>query len=162
MPTQALPEPSDVQAVLHGLLGREISVSRETPAAIPLDAKYVVGLYEREDGKIGGLVVADLEVAAYAGAALSLLPVGVAEESVENGTIEDSLLENFQEVLNVGVQWFTAKGNPRVRLAEVFTPGAKLPEDVQFVMGAPNDRLDVSADVAGYGDGTIRLLVTDF
>jgi hypothetical protein len=162
MPTQALPEPEDVRNVLHGLLGRDISVSREAAESIPLDAKYVVGLYEREDAKIGGLVVADIDVAAYAGAALSLLPVGVAKESIADGAIEDALLENFQEVLNVGVQWFTAKGNPRVRLAEVFPPGAKLSDDVRLVMAAPNDRLDVEADVAGYGKGRIRLLAMDF
>lgn len=162
MPTQALPEPEEIRNVLYGLLGRDITVSREAAASIPLDAKYVVGLYEREDGKIGGLVVADIELAAYAGAALSLLPVGVAKESIADGTIEDSLLENFQEVLNVGVQWFTAKGNPRVRLAEVFPPGAKLADDIRLVMAAPNDRLDVDAEVAGYGKGRIRLLAMDF
>lgn len=162
MPTQALPEPEDIRAVLYGLLGRDISVSREASTSIPLDAKYVVGLYEREDGKVGGLVVADLELAAYAGAALSLLPTGVAKESIDDGVIEDSLLENFQEVLNVGVQWFTAKGNPRVVLQEVYPPGAKLPDDVKLVMAAPNDRLDVDAEVQGYGKGRIRLLAMDF
>lgn len=162
MPTQALPEPDQIRELMYGLLGRDITVSRETAASIPLDAKYVVGLYEREDGKIGGLVVADIEIAAYAGAALSLLPVGVAKESIQDGAIEDALLENFQEVLNVGVQWFTAKGNPRVRLAEVFPPGSKLPDDVKLVMAAPNDRLDVDAEVAGYGKGRIRLLAMDF
>jgi hypothetical protein len=162
MPTQALPEPDDVRNVLHGLLGRDITVTRETAASIPLEAKYVVGLYEREDAKVGGLVVADLELAAYAGAALSLLPIGVAKESIADGVIEDSLLENFREVLNVGVQWFTAKGNPRVVLAEVYPPGAPLPDDVKLVMAAPNDRLDVDAEVAGYGKGRIRLLAMDF
>jgi hypothetical protein len=162
MPTQALPEPDDVRAVLNGLLGRDITASRVPPESIPLDAKYVVGLYEREDGKIGGVVVCDLELAAYSGAALSLLPMAIAKESIADGTIEDSLLENFQEVLNVGVQWFTAKGNPRVRLAEVFPPGAKLPDDIRLVMAAPNDRLDVTAEVAGYGGGRIRLLAMDF
>lgn len=162
MPTQALPEPDDVRSVLHGLLGRDIKVTRETASSIALDAKYVVGLYEREDGKVGGLVVADIEIAAFAGAALSLLPIGVAKESIADGTVEDSLLENFQEVLNVGVQWFTGKGNPRVVLAEVFPPGVKLPDDVRLVMAAPNDRLDVDAEVAGYGTGRIRLLAMDF
>lgn len=162
MPTQALPEPDDVRAVLHGLLGRDITARSVPPESIALDKRFVVGLYEREDGKIGGLVVADLEIAAYAGAALSLLPIGVAKESISEGSIEDSLLENFQEVLNVGVRWFTAKGNPRVVLAEVFPPGVKLPDDVRVVMAAPNDRLDVEAEVAGYGSGRIRLLVMDF
>lgn len=162
MPTQNLPEAEDVRTVLHGLLGRDVTVRVEGATSIPLDAKYVVGLYEREDGKVGGLVVADLEIAAYSGAALSLLPLGIAKESIDDGTIEDSLLENFQEVLNVGVRWFTAKGNPRVVLAEVYPPGATLPDDVRVAMAAPGARLDVEAEVAGYGSGRIRLLATDF
>lgn len=162
MPTQALPEPDDVRSVLNGLLGRDITVTRETAASIPIDANYVVGTYEREDGKIGGLVVADLEVAAFAGAALSLLPVGIAKESISAGSIEEMLLENFQEVLNVGVRWFTAKANPRVVLSDVYSPGDKLPDPVKQIMGYPNDRLDVSVTVAGYGTGRVRLLVTDF
>lgn len=162
MPTQALPEPDEVRTVLYGLLGRDVTVARVPAESISLDAKVAVGLYQRENGHIGGLVVADIEVAAYAGAALSLLPIGVANESVADGIIEDSLLENFQEVLNVGVQWFTAKGNPHVVLTEVYPPGAKLPNDVRVVMAAPNDRLDVEVDVSGYGKGRIRLLAMDF
>lgn len=162
MPTQALPEPDDVRSVLNGLLGRDITVSRQPPASSPLDAKYVVGLYERENGKVGGLVVADLEIAAFSGAALAVMPIGVAHESIEDGTIEEGLLENFREVLNVGVQWFAGKGNPRVVLSEVYVPGTRLPDDVRIVMAAPNGRLDVEAEVSGYGAGRIRLLVTDF
>ncbi len=162
MPTQPLPEPDDVRTVLYGLLGRDVTVARTPPASIPLDAKYVVGLYERENGGVGGLCVVDLSLAAYSGAALSLLPVGVANESIADGTIEDSLLENFHEVLNVGVRWFTGKGAERVVLAEVFPPGAKLPDDVRVVMGGPADRLDVSCEVSGYGTGLLRLLATTF
>lgn len=162
MPTQVLPDPDDVRSVLNGLLGRDITVTREAPASIPFDAKYVVGLYERENAKVGGLVVADLSIAAYAGAALAIMPIGVANESIESGVIEDGLLENFREVLNVGVQWFTGKGNPRVVLSEVYVPGQRLPDDVRIVMAAPNGRLDVDAEVAGYGSGRMRFLVTDF
>lgn len=162
MPIQALPEVEDVRAVLHGLLGRDITVTREAPESIPLDARLVVGLYERENSKIGGLVVCDIDIAAYAGAALSLLPIGIAKESIADGTIADSLLENFQEVLNVGVQWFTAKENPRVVLSEVYTPDARLPDDARAVMSSPAARLDILAEVAGYGSGRMRLLATDF
>jgi hypothetical protein len=162
VPTQPLPEPDDVREVLNSLLGRDITSSRVPAESIPMDARFVVGLYEREDGKVGGVCVADLTIAVYSGAALSMLPVGVANENVKDGVIEDNLLENFHEVLNVGVMWFTGKGAPRVRLAEVFPPGSKLPDDVRMVMGAPAERLDVKCEVAGYGDGLIRLLATDF
>jgi hypothetical protein len=162
MPTQPLPSPDDVRSVLNGLLGRDITVKSATPESIAIDAKYVVGMYQREDAKIGGLVVADLSIAAYAGAALALIPVGMAKESISDGAIDEMLLENFQEVLNVGAQWFTGKASPRVALSETFPAGAKLPDDVRLVMAAPNERVDVEADVAGYGSGRIRLLAMDF
>ncbi len=162
MPNQNLPEVEDIREVLHGLLGRDITAAKVAPSGMKIDDRLVVGLYEREDGKVGGLVIAELAVAAYSGAALSLLPVGVANESIEDGTIEDSLLENFQEVLNVGVRWFTAKGNPRVVLSEVYPPGARLPDDVRRTMAAPADRLEVLIEVAGYGEGRMRLFVNPF
>lgn len=162
MPTQVLPEPEDVRSVLNSLLGRDVTVARTTASSVALDAKTVVGCYEREDGKIGGLVVSDLAVAAFGGAALALMPVGVAKENVADGVIEDNLLENFQEVLNVGVQWFTGKGNPRVVLAEVYADGNKVPDDVKLVMAAPNDRADFEVEIAGYGGGTMRFLAMDF
>lgn len=162
MPNQNLPEVEDVREVLHGLLGRDITAARVAASGMKIDAKLVVGLYERENGKVGGLVISDLEVAAYSGAALSLLPIGVAQESIEDGTIEDSLLENFREVLNVGVRWFTAKGNPRVVLSEVYPPGTRLPDDVRRVMAAPADRMEILVEIAGYGEGRMRLFVTPF
>lgn len=162
MPNQNLPEVEDIREVLHGLLGRDVTVAKVAPAGMKIDSKLVVGLYERENGKVGGLVIADLEVAAYAGAALSLLPIGVASESIEDGTIEDSLLENFQEVLNVGVRWFTAKNNPRVVLSEVYPPGVRLPDDVRRAMAAPADRLEALVEIAGYGEGRVRLFVTEY
>ncbi len=162
MPTQVLPEPEDVRSVLNSLLGRDITVTRTTSGSVGLDAKTIVGAYEREDAKLGGLVVADLAVAAFAGAALSLLPVGVAKENVADKIIGDNLLDNFQEVLNVGVQWFTGKGNPRVVLAEVYPDGNKVPDDVKLVMAAPNDRADFEIEIAAYGGGVMRFLSMDF
>lgn len=162
MPIQALPDSEDVREVLHGLLGRDVTVNRIAPSSLKIDAKLVVGLYAREDGKVGGLAIADLEVAAYSGAALSLLPIGVANESIEDGTIEDSLLENFQEVLNVGSRWFTAKGNPHVTLAEAYPPGTRLPDDVRRAMVSPAERMEMLVEISGYGEGRFRLYAMSF
>ena len=93
---------------------------------------------------------------------MSLLPVGVAKENIDDGVIDEVLLENFHEVLNVGVQWFTGKANPRVVLAEVYPDRNKLPDDVLLVMAAPNDRCDLSIDIANYGSGILRFLAMDF
>jgi hypothetical protein len=162
MPIQVLPEADEVRSVLHGLLGRDVNVLKVPSEGMGIDARVVVGLYERENSSVGGLVVADLEVAAFAGAALSLLPIGIAKETVQDGDIEGNILENFQEVLNVGVQWFTGKMNPRVVLSEVYTPSAHLPSDVATVMAHPAERADFEIDVVGYGGGRMRFLVTDY
>lgn len=163
MPIQALPETEDIRELMHGLLGRDVTVSRVAPEKVDPTAKIVVGLYEREDAKVGAVVAADLSIAAYAGAALALIPVGMANEGIGDGVLEDMLAENFQEVLNVGVRWFTAKGNPRLRLAEMYVPGGtRPPDDVAVVMATPAERLDVECEVAGYGKGRMRLMVTDF
>ena len=47
------------------------------------------------------LVVADLPLAARAGAAIALMPAGAAEVAVEEGQLSEALYENAQEILNV-------------------------------------------------------------
>lgn len=159
---QTLPTADGVRELLHGLFGRDVNVLAVPPQSIEFESKVVVGLFERENAKIGGLIVADLDVAAFAGAALSLLPVGIAKEAIQAGDMEGPVLENYSEVLNVGVHWFTGKMNPRVVLSEVYTPSAHLPSDVASVMAHPAERVDFEVDIVGYGGGRMRFLATDF
>lgn len=162
MPTQALPEANDIRDLLNGLLGRDIGVVSSPPDALSFDKKVVVAVYLRDDDKIGGIVVADLSLAIYSGAALSMLPKGVADESVAEGAIEDALYDNFYECLNIGAQWFAAKGSPRVKLTQVYPPSERPPNDVAQLMSAPAERQDWEVTVGGYGKGTARFLATSF
>ena len=121
-------------------------------------AKTITASYLRDDGSVGAAVVSDIEVAAFAGAALALIPKGVANDCVKDGELTEMLADNFHEVLNVASAWFNGKGAPHVSLGEVTDPGGRPAQTVQAVVANHAERADFEVEVDGYGKGVLRFL----
>ncbi|MGA0569266.1 hypothetical protein ACO2Q9_00950 [Variovorax sp. VNK109] len=129
------------------LLRRKVFVQ---PAAAPAKGKLVIfGRYEDGTGKALGTVGADMALAAYAGAALSLVPADVARDCIRVRRLEPALQENFGEILNVLCCGFDAEGG-RVKLASMVFPPDAATDD--FTGG-----LHLSLDIDGYGEGLLSL-----
>ena len=158
MPNQPLPEADEIREVLHGLLGRDMIVRTTHPASIDPAAKTITASYLRDDGSVGAAVVSDIEVAAFAGAALALIPKGVANDCVKDGELTEMLADNFHEVLNVASAWFNGRGAPHVSLGEVTDPGARPAPNAQTVVANHAERTDFDVEVDGYGKGVLRFL----
>ena len=105
----------------------------------------------------GAVIVCDVAMAAHAGAALSLIPPRVAEESVKDGELSEMLASNFAEVLNVASQLFHG-ADGHARLVDVRT-GADPGDAAAAAVQSPVGRLDLTVDIAGYGTGALSLLV---
>jgi hypothetical protein len=68
------------------------------------------------------------------------------------------ILDNVAEVLNVVATAFNVPGTSHVRLAELFGPGELLPADVSTLSDSSAVRLDLTLDVAGYGEARLSVV----
>lgn len=141
--TQAVPVP-----------GKDVEVGPVHPV-VPGRDPALVAVYVTDKLGTGAAVACDLPLAAYAGAALGLVPLPQAEEAIASGLLPDDLAENVNEVVNVLASVFNEGEAPHLKLYRVHAVGETLPPDVAASLGYVVRRLDLRVDVAGYGAGRL-------
>ncbi|MEQ8762607.1 MAG: hypothetical protein RL885_01685 [Planctomycetota bacterium] len=152
----SLPDQDDVRKTLTSLLGKEVTVNAGGSALEPDCAQpLTVAVYQDAEENTVAVCVIDLPLSSSMGAALALIPPGVAEDCIRTSQIPENIFENVSEVLNVCVNLF--HGPSRIRLSKVLSPGNPADErTVDFCDDSEvNDHFRVS--VPGYSDGRISL-----
>ena len=164
VPTRAVPvpvpHPKQIRDVFLGVTGKDVDVGPVHPVVPGRDAA-VVAVYVTDKLQTGALVACDLPLAAYAGAALGLVPLPQAEEAIASGLLPEDLAENFHEVVNILASAFNENpAAPHLKLYAVHAAGDKLPTDVASCLGYVVRRLDLKVAVQGYGSGRISCVST--
>lgn len=156
--THAFPTTIEVAELLTSLLGKDVAARKNDAVKHDLQSAWVYAVYEHEDGTIGAAIVCDVAAAAFGGAALSLIPAGMAQDSIKSGRVAQNLSENFHEVLNVCVSLFNGSG-PRLKLGRFVAPPADAPADVLAFFGQAGQHLGLDLNVHGYGSGKAAIYV---
>ncbi|MCU1398099.1 MAG: hypothetical protein JWN62_1208 [Acidimicrobiales bacterium] len=157
-PGRRLPIPEEVADFLSDLLGQPISVTKA--ATVDLadgDVNYITGRYVDDKGRLMCACVADLSLAATAGAALGLIPRGTVTEAVEAGELGETLRDNYREVVNILSKFLNGPTVPHVRLDDLVDG---LPADATGMLTAATRRKDYDVTVIGYPGGHLTLLGT--
>jgi hypothetical protein len=160
MLTTQLPQPKDVRDMLSGLLGRDVTLNVTDPPDHGPGKPVSYGAYVDDRLKTAAVVVADLAMTAYAGAAIGLIPAGGAQDAVKERSLPPMLTDNLGEVLNVLAALFNAEGAPHLKLYASYPPGTDAPPDVIALGKAIGNRLDLAVDIPGYGAGTLSLVLS--
>ena len=160
MSTIALPASLAVRNLLEDLLGRDVTVNPADPPVVADLKRTVTALYVDGSTRMVAAIGLDLPLAAYAGAALGLMPVGGAEDCLEDGVLSPMLAENVGELFNVLTSLLNREGGPHVKLYKVYLPPEQLPTDVQALMLALGNRTDLMVEIARYGKGKFSLSLT--
>ncbi len=153
----SLPAPKDVHDLFEELLGRKITVSLTDPMKAADTNRAMVALYQDESQRMTAVAGLDLTLAVYLGAALGLIPVGGAQDSIDEGKLFPNIAENVTEVCNVMVGLFNGRGAAHVRMFQRFLPGEGVPTDATNLLTALGRRLDLMIEVSGYGGGKLSL-----
>lgn len=93
------PKELSLAEMLEELVGRGVSTKPSTPPKLALPG--AIGRYRGENESTRALLVAELEVAASMGGALSGIPARVIQEEAKAGKLSDIVVTNLYEVLNV-------------------------------------------------------------
>ena len=112
--TLTLPGLLPVRNMLEDLLGRDVSISPADPVTAEDVPRMVLALYVDGGNRLVAVLGLDLSLAAYAGAALGLLPPGGAQDSIEDKRLSPMLAENVQELCNILTGLLNREGAPHV------------------------------------------------
>lgn len=152
-----MPSRHSVRNTIEGLVGRDVDLA--DGVAPPAKSTNVVAVYVTDQLKTSALVVVDLECAARIGGALGMIPKGVVDEAIKARSLPQDFEENTYEVLNVMASIFNLPGHPHVRLYEMYAPNSVVPADIAALAATVGNRMDVKLKVAGYGDGTLSIVI---
>jgi hypothetical protein len=154
-----LPPAKAVRDLLLDLLGRNIDVAPADPYAPEGGERATLAVYVDDSMRTRAVAVADLQLSAYAGAAIGLVPAGGAEAAIEDGALPTAIEENLYEVLNICAALLNAEGLPHVKLYGMYGPGTVPPVDVSGFARTIGRRLDLQVTVAGYGAGRLSIVL---
>lgn len=148
-----------VRDLLTDLMGRSVTAKLAQKPIHAVPGTRTVAVYLRATGAVGAVGISDIAGATYLGAALSLVPPGVAAQAHKKGVLDDALLENYGEIVNVAASLFNVSGGPHVKLSRVYVvPPTSLPPEIASVLPRTT-RLDLDVTVPGYGAGKFSLVV---
>jgi hypothetical protein len=158
MTALTLPAMLPVRSLLEDLLGREVTVGHADPVMADELPTTTMAIYIGNGMQMAAVLGLDLRLAAYAGAALGLMPPGGAEDSIEGKQLTPMLAENVHELCNILTGLLNRGGAPHVKLHQVWLPGQEqAPKDAAALLLALGRRLDVHVEIARYGGGRLSL-----
>jgi hypothetical protein len=154
-----LPQPQQVRELFADLLDRDVRLSPCAPVAPGPVTPASVATYVDDQQRVSAVISCDLELSAWAGAAIGLVPLSGAERAIRSGCIDGTLGENLKEVLDVAATMFNVEGAQHLRLDELHPAGDDLPHAVRSRALTLGRRQDVELDIAGYGAGRLSVVL---
>jgi len=153
--TYEIPTPESVSDLLSILFGDEFSASKSEPTE--LTGQHVVS-FVSDDDKLVALGICDTEFVAYSGAALSMMPVDVANEMISGNAITDVIADNFYEVMNICSKLLMVESGAHLRVgqtlsAEESTQAIETLRDSSQVTG-------FGVEIPQYGKGTLSFVIS--
>jgi hypothetical protein len=157
MPTH-LPVTKEIRDLFVDLLDRPVTLAPSAPLAPTHKNPSTVGVYVDDRLQVTALIVFDLSLSAYIGAAIGLVPPAGAETAIATG-LNDNLRDNVHEVYNIAASLFNVGEADHLRLYDVHHAGDPLPPDILVKSLTLGRREDLSVDVGGYGSGRISVVL---
>jgi hypothetical protein len=112
-------------------------------------------LYSSDEPVLQVLVRCELPLAASLAAALSVVPLLVVKECVAAAAMDESLADNFGEVMNVLSRFVSGSGR-RFRLGPVSCPPAACAADLVALAEGSDERRELTVEVPGYAAGRLE------
>ncbi len=150
-----LPKPIDLQQILAMMYGNGLKAEPGEPVPAEPGAKSLVAIYVDDDDQPIAACTVDYPFTAYAGASLTRIPLGTAEECAQTGEFSEIMLGNVHEIMNICSRLLMDSESPHLRLQTLYKAPEELPENVlPMIQNAP-EGADFSVTFPNYGDGRI-------
>lgn len=154
-----LPNDKETLGVLSMLYGDDIKVCKDDES-LAVENSKLYGLYVDSEEKPVAVCLCDTNFAAYAGAALSMLPPGGAEDAAESGDISATMKENVYEVMNICSRLLMSDKTPHLKLVNMYSDLGELSDDAVAMMKNAQAGSHFDIDIPNYGKGRLSLVTT--
>lgn len=148
------PEAVDLRSILH-LLFSGIKVVDSKAGLISQDP--VIGIFVDDAGQAVALVVCDVSLSVFMGAAMVMVPPPVAKEAAAAGELSGMVRDSLNEVMNILSRLFMAKDTAHLRHSRTCTR-AELSDVEQAILSNPGKQVYFDVSIDRYGDGAIGFL----
>jgi hypothetical protein len=155
----AVPRPKAIKDLLEGMLDREIEIKPANPPRAADLTRTAVAIYVDSSFNLVAVAGTELQLAATVGAAIGLVPAGVAKACVADRSLSPKIAEHFNDMCESLADLLNKEGQPLIRLYQVFLPGRTAPGDASSRLLALGSRLDLDVTVPGYPAGKLSLSV---
>lgn len=158
-PVYKLPNSDQIAETVSGLVGRDVKVKRCREQDLAEAGPYLYGVYIQSEGeKVAAISISELKLGAFAGAALSLIPLEVAKGFIKKQALDEEMFENYEEVFNVSAALFNRPNVPHLRLRTAHQKLDEVPDDATPLLEKFKIRADFEVDIADYGSGKMTLV----
>ena len=159
--THPLPQEIEIRQMLGMLFGDDLEIkSADAPLDTGADSKNAAAVFVSDSGEPVTACICDLPFAAFAGAALSMIPKGGAEDAARSGDLTETMLGNLHEIMNICSRLFMKSDTPHLKLEKLYVTIKDLPENARAMVDAIEDQLHFQVTIPGYGDGYLSFLAT--
>lgn len=152
-----MPTRMAVRNMIGDLIGRDVELRDSDP--MPSKVTNVTGVYVTDRLATSAVAILDFEAAARLGGALGMLPRGGVEDAIGERQLPSMIRDCTYEVLNVLASAFNIGNAPHVRLYQMYGPGGGVPTDVASMGAVATGRMDLTLQIAGYGNGKLSIVV---
>lgn len=153
-----IPAASAVSRMLGTLLGIECQALSGQKAIFAGAGQVLVGVYEREKGKIAALLACDVELAARVTAAMSGRGPVHADETIAKKQLSEAEVGDIREFFNVCSPLL---GASHIQLASVHSQIRSLPPRAVTTVVRPASQGVYIVTLPGYGTGGLCVNVAD-
>lgn len=149
------PKTESLTSMLRMLYGDDLN-AEEMSADMGTPSVYAI--YVDDDDTPRAAAECDLAFGAFAGASLTRIPKGGAEDAIDEGELSTPMYDNLREVMNILASLFMNDSTVHVRLANVEKSRDALPSSAQAMLDdATGTTFEV--EIPNYGRGLLRLVV---
>lgn len=154
-----LPARASFRDLLRDLVMQPVTVRPGPPLELSSEQPSYLAGYRFDAGEAAAMAVADLTLAAAAGAAIGMMPPKETLAEVrEAGALEGDPLEFFHEVVNVAARLLNSPTTPHVVLRSLDPIPGDVAEDLAAIATTPAVRHDWTVTIEGYGEGRLVFL----
>lgn len=141
MSANPLPSLTTVEKLMQCLLGNQVEARNSNPGP-DLNKPHVVASYVDDSNAVQRLLICDLALANSMGAAMSMIPSGVANDATKAGVVGENIMGNLSEVLNICVNLFTENSADRLAFKDIKVctpkdPAPAVKEAVKYAVDIP-------------------------
>ena len=157
MATIPLPKPIELQQMLS-MMYSGLKAEPGEPVPAEPGSKSLVALYVDDDDQPVAACAVDYPFTAYAGASLTRIPKGTADECVSTGEFSQIMIGNVHEIMNICSRLLMNSKSPHLRLNGLYQKPEEVPGPVQALLGDAPDNADFTVSFPDYGEGRLSFL----